>query len=107
MVLKNLHTGRPEPVDVGDILYSYFEQGGHGTKERQLTWSFRCQGLLSTTDADYILGPGNTMYQLGLDCFTNDNEARGVGYYWKNSKKKEKPIQYKLCILSDEEKVRM
>ena len=107
MVLKNLHTGQPEPVDVGDILYSYFEQGGHGTKERQLTWSFRCQGLLSTSDADYILGPGNVMYELGLDCFTNDNEARDVGYYHKTLRKRKIPRKYKLVMMEDEEKVRM
>ena len=107
MVLKNLHTGQPEPVDIGDILYSYFDQGGHGTQERQKTWTFRCQGLLSTTDADYILGPGNVMYQLGLDCFTNDNEARGVGYYWKTAKRTKTPKRYRIAVLNDEEKIRI
>ena len=107
MVLKNLHTGEPEPVDIGDILYSYFEQGGCGTRERQKTWSFRCQGLLTTADADYILGPGNTIYQLGIDCFTNDIEARGVGYYWKNNKRKDRPKKYRIDLLTEEEKVRM
>ena len=107
MIIKNLHNGRPEPVDIGDILYSYFDQGGYRTQERQKTWSFRCQGLVSTIDHDYILGPGNTIYQLGIDCFTSNNEAREVGYYHKTLPKREERRQYRFSILSDEEKVRI
>ena len=106
MIIKNQHSGRPEPVDIGDILYSYFDQGGYGTQERQRTWSFKCRGLLSTTEKDYILGPGNTMYELGLDCFTTDDEARDVGYYNKTSKRNEKVKKYRLTILTDEERIR-
>ena len=107
MIIKNLHTGRAEPVDIGDILYSYFNQGGHGTQERQRTWSFRCQGLLSVMDHDYILGPGNAMYELGLDCFTSDNEARNVGYFHKSAKKRSKQKKYRLEVMGDEERVRI
>ena len=107
MYIKNLHNGLPEPVDVGDILYSYLDQGGYGTKEIQRTWSFRCQGLLSTTDKDYIIGPGNSMYELGIDCFTTDDEARNVGYYNKVSNRRDGAMKHRLELVSPEERVRM
>ena len=109
MYIKNLHNGLPEPVDVGDILYSYYQQGGRLDRENQKTWSFRCQGLLSTRDADYILGPGNAMYLLGINCFTTDGEAREIGYEVSGGLIGKKDIrrQYRLIEMSDEERVKI
>lgn len=111
MLITNKHTKGQQAVNVGDILYAYYDEPVKvkGYRNRLRTWTFRCQGLLVKKDDVYIMGPGDVLYQLGVDCFTSDVEARSVGYFKDGrSKDKGKPgKQFRLVELTDEERMRI
>ena len=111
MLITNKHTGVQQAVDLGDILYAYYDEPVKvkGYKNRLRTWSFRCQGILVKKDNVYIMGPGDVLYQLGVDCFTSDVEARSVGYFKDGRPKSdEKPgRQFRIVELTNEERLRI
>lgn len=111
MLITNKHTKGQQVVNIGDILYAYYDEPVKvkGYRNRLRTWTFRCQGLLVKKDDVYIMGPGDVLYQLGVDCFTSDVEARSVGYFKDGrSKDKGKPgRQFRIVELTDEERMRI
>ena len=111
MLIPNKHSGKPETVKIGDILYACYDEAilSRGKHNRALTWSFRCQGIIVQKDQFFIMGPGDTLYQLGVDCFTSDVEARLVGYFHDGTKRKNKNLikQYRIVLLTDEERMRI
>ena len=108
MVIKNNKTGLFESVNVGDILYTYYE-GPRDNRIRQKTWTFRCQGILEKKDHVYILAPGDVLYELGTDCFKTDIEARTAGYNHNGTRRKsiKSRNQFRFLILKEDEKVRI
>lgn len=109
MLIKNKHSGKEENVNLGDILYTYYEGLDRNNRKVQKTWSFRCQGILEKTDGHYILGPGDVLYQLGVDCFKTIYESLNIGYNHDMVRRtrKDPRMQYKFVILTDEEKIRL
>ena len=88
-------------IQIGDVLYAYFD-GPLRNKYHQRTWSFRCQGVLMTHDKCYILGPGDVLYELGVDCFRTAIEAREKG-----SRSGRPSDLFRLVKLTEVEKVRI
>lgn len=77
MYMQNERTGKDQAVVFGDILYAQLDEKTGLDKPK--TWSFRCQGFVVKPDGNYILGPGDTAFRLGWDCFTTAREARDFG----------------------------
>ena len=109
MLIRNAHTGSVEAVNIGDVLYSYYEGSGDTNRKVPKTWSFRCQGILEKRDEQYILGPGDVLYQLGVDCFKTTQETLRAGYNHDMVRRarKDPKLQYRFVMLSEEEKVRI
>lgn len=70
MTILNRYTKKYEDVELNDILYTYYEGESNGREKRQ-TWTFNCCGLIKFKDETYIISPGDQLFTLGIDCFTN------------------------------------
>lgn len=102
MFLRNKSTDEDQNVRIGDILYSVYE----GDKRRvgKVTWSFPCQGFVIMKDNSYILGPGNTIYELGINAFKTAEAARKSSDRLRTGIKKE---QFRLVKMSEEEMIKV
>lgn len=98
MLVQNERTGKEQSVSIDDILYVQLDK--KTALNRPKTWSFRCHGFIVKPDKSYILGPGNTIFRLGYDCFTTSAEAREYGNRHIRD-------QYRLVKLSEEERIRV
>ena len=107
MQLINEHTKKFESVAVGDTLYTWEEMTPRHW-ERQKTWTFMCEGFVVYKGHNHVIGPGGHLYELGITCFTTDNECRDVKCAMDKSGK-DKLDKYKLALVrvKEEEKVRI
>lgn len=98
MLVQNERTGKEQSVSIDDILYVQLDK--KTALNRPKTWSFRCHGFIVKPDKSYILGPGNTIFRLGYDCFTTSVEAREFGNRHIRG-------HYRLVELSEEERIKV
>ena len=98
MTIQNERTGSPQSLEIGDILYAQLDE--KTALNRPKTWTFRCQGFVMKKNRSYILGPGDTVYRLGRDCFVTAIEAREHG-------NRDIRDQFRLVKMKKEERIRV